>query len=241
MHRHSHTQMHRKYRHYTSAHTHTHTYAKERVLLSASTLTVPASAESTVLSTLPMGTALHLPLSHWHNKRVAVRNVKPETSRGKGKKHRNREGNKKRQRDRERGKENCRCSWSYQVQSCIHLTSLTFYYQFLLFFFSLSSFLLSESEILSSWDLSYFSSLDVHYRQIKRQGIMVASSRVVRERGKWGGTSRLEMSKKVIDKLPAGAAAQHSAHTIGKMNYFIWLQTYYWVFSHEPACMTSWP
>lgn len=84
MHRHSHTQMHRKYRHYTSTHTHTHTYAKERVLLSASTLTVPASAESTVLSTLPMGTALHLPLSHWHNKRVAVRNVKPETSREKG-------------------------------------------------------------------------------------------------------------------------------------------------------------
>lgn len=151
-----------------------HTRTRERVLLSASTLTVPVSAKSTVLSTLPTGTALHLLLSHWHNKRSAARNTKPERSREKRRDTQTEREMKPKQKETQGQREgNCICSWSFLLQGCLHLTSFTFYHRFLLFF---SSFLLTERDILSTPDLSYFSSPDVQYRQIKRQGMMATSS-----------------------------------------------------------------
>lgn len=81
---------------------------------------------------------------------------------GKGVKRRNREGNKNKKNEKTR-----------------RLTSFTFRYPFLL---SFSAFLLPEREILSTWYLSHFSSPDVQRRQIRRQGIMVASSSVLRGR-----------------------------------------------------------
>lgn len=104
------------------------------------------------------------------------KNTKPERSRGK-RRDTQTETKKIKQKQKETGterrEENCICSWSFQLQGCLHLTSFTFYHRFLLFF---SSFLLPEREILSTPDLSYFSSPDVQYRQIRRQGMMASSS-----------------------------------------------------------------
>lgn len=157
-----------------------HTHAMKRVFFSTSTLTVPASTESTVLSTLPTGTALHLLLSHWHNKRNTARSTKPERLREQGRStETEREIKLKQKRDRRRdgNRENWNWSWSYQVHRCISEILC-----FLLFISALSPpFSCLERIFFLTRDLSYFSSPDVQYRQI-RQEMMVASSSVLAER-----------------------------------------------------------
>lgn len=135
-----------------------------------------------------MGTSLHLLLSHWQNKRNSARNTMLERSRGKEGSTETEGGNKtetKRDRRTEISKESFCCS--YQVQVYIHLTCFTLYYLFLPFF---SSLLLFESEIISTWDLPYLSFPDVQYSQIRKQGMMAASSSVLRGR-EWGEVLKL--------------------------------------------------
>lgn len=76
---------------YKNSNTHTHTQMRSNthtcMQRKRSCLQPPLSLcpqASTVLSTVPTGTALHLLLSHRHNKRKAVRNTKPETLREEG-------------------------------------------------------------------------------------------------------------------------------------------------------------
>lgn len=90
-------------------------HTKRRFWLSACTLTELASAQSAVSSTVSTGTASHLLLSHWHNKRKAARPTKPGRRRGKGRGRGRDSGEKKqKQKETEGSKENCICCRSCQ-------------------------------------------------------------------------------------------------------------------------------
>lgn len=128
-----------------------HTCARERPLLSGSTLAVPASAASTVLSSPPTGTASRLILSHWHSEGNAASDTKLERS-GKSESSRKTDGNETDAIEtRRRSEENSSCNWRYQVQGSIQPT-YTFYYPFPFF----ASFILSEGSFLTTWHLSHF-------------------------------------------------------------------------------------
>ena len=115
-----------------------------------------------------MGTALHLLLSHWHNKRNAVRITKPETSREKGGKHRDIEGNKTKEKETE-GQRDTRETVVVNTHFTIH-------------FYSFSPPFSCLKVKFSQPETCHLQLPSCTAQTIRRQGIMVASSTVMWER-----------------------------------------------------------